>query len=114
MNDRVVNDGDAADIRVTDPIDLENKTLNMGNVYNTDLPTCQYYIPPPGPPVLTLRPASRPPGRRSAKSPTTTSKRLKGRLKVISLKMKRKESKSLNPWLPIRKLSFSKQIKLLN
>ena len=46
MNDRGVNDGDAADIRVTDPLDLANKTLNMGNVYNTDLPTCQYYIPP--------------------------------------------------------------------
>ena len=46
MNNRGVNDGDAADIRVTDPLDLANKSLNMGNVYNTDLPTCQYYIPP--------------------------------------------------------------------
>ena len=46
MNDKGVNDGAAENIRITDPLDLAEKTLNRGNLYNTDLPTCQYYIPP--------------------------------------------------------------------
>ena len=46
MNNKGVNDGAAENIRNTDPLDLAEKTLNMGNIYNTDLPPCQYYIPP--------------------------------------------------------------------